>query len=149
MACSWRSCKHCAPFGWPATFSWPLMSLRPDMSLGRWLLVACFSNVKITPFRGLIFFQFSPHTQNPFATPRTVLREQKNHSAICRNSERCSYHTDLSRIVRPVSDPSVLNFSQFVGFQNSSNLSKIEKVTETCEFHGKETLFVKRKGFLG
>jgi len=32
--------------------------------------------------------------------------------------------------------------SQFVGFQVSPNLSKIEKVAETCEFDGKEPLFV-------
>ena len=43
-----------------------------------------------------------------------------------------------------MSDPSALNFSQFVGFQNSPNLSKIEKVAETFEFDGKEPLFVER-----
>jgi len=67
--------------------------------------------------------------------------EEKNHFAIGRNSERCCYHTDLSRFVLPISHPSALNF---VGFQNSPNLSKIEKVGETCEFDGKETLFVER-----
>ena len=46
---------------------------------------------------------------------------------------RYSCHTDLSRFVLPISDPSELNFSQFVGFQNSPNLNKIEKVAETCE----------------
>jgi len=30
-----------------------------------------------------------------------------------------------------------VNFSQFVGLQNSPNLSKIEKVAETCEFDEK------------
>ena len=39
---------------------------------------------------------------------------------------------------------SALNISQFVGFQDSPNLSKIEKVAETCEFDGKEPLFVER-----
>jgi len=68
----------------------------------------------------------------------------KNHFAIGRNSERCSYHTDLSRFVLPISDPSALNLSQFVGFQDSPNLNKIEKVAETCEFDGKEPLFVER-----
>jgi len=74
----------------------------------------------------------------PFATPGpwTVLNEQKNHFAIGRNSECCSYHTDLSRLVLPISDPSAL--------QDSPNLSKIEKIPETCEFDGKEPLFVKR-----
>jgi len=37
-----------------------------------------------------------------------------------------------------------LNFSQFVGLQDSPNLSKIEKVAENCDFDGKETLIVKR-----
>jgi len=37
-----------------------------------------------------------------------------------------------------------LNFSQFVGFQDSPNLSKNQKVAETCEFDGKEPLFVER-----
>ena len=86
------------------------------------------------------------HTRqkNPFSTLRTVLSEQKNHFAIGRNSERYSYHTDLSRFDLPISDPSALNFSQFVGFQNTPNLSRIEKVAETCEFDGKEPLFVER-----
>ena len=44
----------------------------------------------------------------------------------------------------PISDPSALNFSQFVGFQDSPNLNKIEKVAEACEFDGKEPLFVER-----
>ena len=51
---------------------------------------------------------------------------------------------NVRNCVLPISDPSVLNFSQFVGFQNSPNLSKIEKVAETCEFDGKEPLFVER-----
>ena len=49
------------------------------------------------------------HTRqkNPFATLiRTVLHRAKNHFATGRNSERCSYHTDLSRFVLPISDPS-------------------------------------------
>ena len=124
------------------------MSLRParNMSLGRWLLVGCFSSVKkITTFLGLIFFQVSLHKpKNPFASLGRSYTEQKNHFAIGRNSEIFSYHTDLSRFVLPISDPSALNFSHFVGFQDSLNLSKIEKVTETCEFDGKEPLFVER-----
>ena len=56
--------------------------------------------------------------KKPFATPRTVLDQFKNPFVIGRNSARFSYHTDLSRFVLPVSDPSALNFSQSVGFQN-------------------------------
>jgi len=82
--------------------------------------------------------------KNPLPSLGRSYSEKKNHFAIGRNSERCSYHIDLSRFVLPISDPSALNFSQFVGFQNSPNLSKIEKVAETCEFDGKEPLFVER-----
>jgi len=115
------------------------------MSLGRWLLVACFSSVRNHHVSGPhLFPSFTTCQKNPFAAPRTVLQRAKNHFAIGRNSERYSYHTDLSRLVLPISDPSALNFSQFVGFQNSPNLGKIEKVAETCEFDGKEPLFVER-----
>jgi len=121
------------------------MSLWParDMSLGRWLLVACFSSVKNHNVSG-------PHPFPSFTTCQKIplpplgrsYSDKKKHFAIGRNSERCSYHTDLSRFALPISDTSALNFSQFVGFQNSPNLSKIEKVAETCEFDGKEPLFV-------
>jgi len=115
------------------------------MSLGRWLLVDVSQALKITTVRGLIFFQVSLHTpKNPFASLVRSYTEQKNHFAIGRNSKRCSYHTDLSRFVLPISDPSALNFSHFFGFQDSPNLSKMEKVAETCEFDGKEPLFVER-----
>jgi len=87
----------------------------------------------------------SLHTpKNPFASLGRFYTEQKNHFAIVRNSEPCSYHTDLSRFVLPISHPSGLNFSQFVGFQDSPNLSKIGKVAENRDFDGKETLIVKR-----
>ena len=124
------------------------MSLRPaqNMSLGRWLLVACFSSVKNHNVSGPhLFPSFTTHAKKILLPPLgRSYREQKNHFAIGRNSERYSYHTNLSRFVLPISDPSALNFSQFVGFQNSQNLSKIEKVAETCEFDGKEPLFVER-----
>ena len=124
------------------------MSLRParDMSLGRWRLVACFSCVKKHNVSGPhLFPSFTTHAKKiPFPPLGRSYSEQKNHFAIGSNSERCSYHTDLSRFVLPISDPSALNFSQFVGFQNSPNLSKIGKIVETCEFHGKEQLFVER-----
>ena len=123
------------------------MSLRParDMSLGRWLLVACFSSVKNHNVSGPhLLPNVTTHAQKSLCFPRTVLHEQKNHFAIGRNSERCYYHTDLSRFVLPISDPSALNLSQFGGFQDSPNLSKIEKVAENRDFDGKETLIVKR-----
>ena len=130
------------------SLSGPLMSLRParNTSLGRWLLVACFPSVKNHNVLGPhLFPSFTTHTKKiPLPPLGRSYTEQKKPFAIGRNSERCSYHTDLSRFVLPISDPSALNFSQFVGFQKSPNLSKIEKVTETCEFDGKEPLFVER-----
>jgi len=144
MTCSWHSRNYSTPFGWAAICSGPLMSLWParDMSLGRRLLVACFSSLKNHNVSGPhLFPSFTIQPKKSLGRSYSV---QKNHFAIGRNSVRCSYHTDLSRFVLPISDPSVLNFSQFVGLQNSPNLSKIEKVAETCEFDGKEPLFVER-----
>jgi len=84
------------------------------MSLGRWLLVACFSSVKNYNVSGPhLFPSVTTHAKKSLCLPRTVLHEQKNHCAIGRNSERCSYHTDLSRFVLSISDPSALNLSQF------------------------------------
>ena len=56
--------------------------------------------------------------KDPFASLGRSYTEQNNPFAIGRNSERCSYHTDFSRFVLPVSDTPALNVSQFVTFQN-------------------------------
>ena len=79
------------------------MSLRPaqNMSLGRWLLVACFPSVKNHNVSGPhLFPSFTTCQKNPFATSRTVLQvsysEQKNHFAISRNYERCSSYLESS-----------------------------------------------------
>ena len=55
-----------------------------------------------------------------------------------RNSERCSYHTDLSRFVLPISDPSALNISQFVGFQTNGYHGKKEIRLKLNEVKGVE-----------
>ena len=147
MMCSWHPWIYSTPFRWTPTFSWPLVSLRTarNMSLERWLLVACFSSVKNHNVSGPhLFPSFTTYQKNPFATPRTVLQRSKK--SLCNRSQ---FRTLLlpHRFIkirpshlRPVS----INFSQFVGFQDSPNLSKIEKVAETCEFDGKEPLFVER-----
>jgi len=57
------------------------------------------------------------HAKKIPLSPRTYT-EQKNPFVIGRNSKRCFYNMNLSRCILPVSDPSALNFSQFVGFQN-------------------------------
>jgi len=64
------------------------MSLRParDMSLGRWLLVACFSSVKNQKVSGPhLFLSFTTCQKNPFATPRTVLQQAKK--SLCNRSQ--------------------------------------------------------------
>ena len=120
-------------------------STSPRYELGREAFSGIFSSVKNHNVSGShLFPSFTTYQKNPFATPRTVLQQAKKSLCNSRNSERCSYHTDLFRFVLPISDPSALNFSQFVGFQNSPKLSKIEKVAETCKFDGKEPLFVER-----
>jgi len=73
-----------------------------SMSLGMWLLVACFSSVKKHKVSGShLFPSVTTHAKKSLCLPRTVLHEQKNHFVIGRNSERCSYHTDLSRLSFP------------------------------------------------
>ena len=120
-------------------------STSPKYEVGKVPLVACFSSVKNHNVSGPhLFPSFSTHAKKIPLTPRTVLHWAKNPFATGRNSERCFYHIDLSWFVLPVSDPSALNCSQFVGFQDSPNLSKIEKVAENRDFDGKETLMVKR-----
>jgi len=111
----------------------------------RWLLVACFSSVKTHNVSGSHLFPSFTTCQKISLPPLgRSYSKQKNHFVIGRNSEHSFYHTDLFRFVLPISDPSALNFSQFVGFQNSPKMSKIEKVAEMCEFDGKEPLFVER-----
>jgi len=77
MTCSWHSRNYSMPFGWAATFTGPLMSLRParDMRLERWFLVACFSSVKNNNVSGNFFFD----------TPRTVLQRAKK--LLCNRSQ--------------------------------------------------------------
>jgi len=118
----------------------------PRYELGNVAFSSMFLKRKKSQRFGAPSFSKYHHTRQRILLPPVgrSYSEQKNHFAIGRNSERCSYHTDLSRFVLPISDPSALNFSQFVGFQNSPNLSKIGKVAETCEFDGKEPLFVER-----
>ena len=130
MSWTWHSRIYSGIVGCVFPFLNPLVSLRPaqNMSLGRWLLVACFSSVKNHNVSGPhLFPSVTTHAKKSLCFPRTVLHEQKNHFAIGRNSKRCCYHTDLSRFVLPISDPSALNLSQFVGFQDSPNLSKNRK----------------------
>jgi len=121
-------------------------STSPKYNLGKVAFSSMFLKRKKSQRFGASSFSKFHHTAKKFPLPPLgrSYSEQKNHFAIGRNSEHCSYHTDLSRFVLPISDPSALNFSQFVGFQNSPNLSNIEKVAETCEFDGKELLFVER-----
>jgi len=121
-------------------------STSPSYELGKVAFSSMFLKRKKSQRFGALSFSKFHHTRKKIPLPPLgrCYSDQKNHFAIGRNSERCSYHTDLSRFVLPISDPSALNLSQFVGLQNSPNLSKIEKVAETCEFDGKEPLFVER-----
>jgi len=117
------------------------------MSFGR-RLVQCsmFLKRKTSQRFGVSSFFFpsvTTHAKKSRCFPRTVIHRAKK--SLCnRNSERSSYHTDLSRVFLPICDTSALSFSQFVGFQNSPYLSKIEKVAEMCEFDGKERLFCRK-----
>jgi len=124
-----------------------VVSTSPKYKLGKVAFSSMFLKRKKSQCFGDSSFSKFHHTRQkiPFPPLGRSYSEQKNHFSIGRNFERCSYHTDLSRFVLPISDPSSLNFSQFVRFQNQSspNLSKIEKVAETCEYDGKEALIAK------
>jgi len=147
MVCSWHSWIYSTPLWRTPTFSWPLVSLRParNVSLGKWLLVACFASVRNHNVSGPHLFQsVTTHAQKSPCLPRTVLHRAKK--SLCNRSQfRTLFLPHRFIKIRPSHrDPSALNFSQFVGFQDSPSLSKIEKVAETCEFDGKEPLLVER-----
>jgi len=95
-------------------------STSPKYELGKVAFSSMLPKRKKSQCFGASSFSKFHYTRkkNPFAPLGQSYTEQKNPFAIGRNSERFSYHTDLSRFVHPVSDPSALNFSQFVGFQN-------------------------------
>ena len=83
-------------------------STSPRYELGKVAFSSMFLERKKSQRFGVSSFSKFHHTRqkNPFATPRRSYSEPKNHFAIGRNSERYSYHTDLSRFVLPISDPS-------------------------------------------
>jgi len=144
MTCSLHCRNYSTLFWWAATFSWPLLSLWPawDMSLGRGLLVACFSSIKNHNVSGPhLFPSFTNAKKIPLPPLGRSHSEQKNHFAIGRNSERCSYHTDWSRFVLHISDPSALNLSdsripQF--WAKSKKLRKRANLTEKSRCLSKE-----------
>ena len=87
MTCSWHSRNYSTPFGWAATFSWPLMSLRSarDVSLGRWLLVACFWSVKNHNISGPhLFPSFTTHGVTMIRWPKMRIIRISNFLRIVR-----------------------------------------------------------------
>ena len=88
MSWTWHSRIYSGIVGCVFPFLNPLVSLRPaqNMSLGRWLLVACFSSVKNHNVSGPhLFPSFTTCQKNPFATPRTVLQRAKK--SLCNRSQ--------------------------------------------------------------
>jgi len=135
------------PFRRTPTFSWPLASLRParNMSLGRWLLVACFSCVKNHNVSGPhLFSSVTTHAKKSLYLPRTVLHRAKE--SLCNRSQfRTLFLPHRFIKIRPSNQrPVSIEFLTICRIPKSPNLSKIEKVAETCEFDGKEPLFVER-----
>jgi len=129
------------------TLSGPPMLLRPaqNMSLGRWLLVACFSRLKNHNVSGPHLFSSVTNTpKKSLCLPRTVLHRTKK--SLCNRSQfRTLFLPHRFIKIRPSHQrPVSIEFLTIFGFQDSPNLSKIEKVAETCEFDGKEPLFVER-----
>jgi len=123
------------------------MSLRParDMSLGRWLSVACFSSVKNHNVSGPhLFPSFITRQKNPFATPRTVLQRAKK--SLCNRSQfRTLFLPHRFIKIRPSHQrPVSIEFLTICRIPEFPKSEQIEKVAETCEFDGKEPLFVER-----
>ena len=121
-------------------------STSPKYELGKVALSSMFlKRKKSQRFRASSFSKFH-HTRqkNPVCYLGRSCTEPKKPFAIGRHSERCSYNTDYSRFVLPVSNPSALNLSQFVGIQNFPEWIQNEKVAETLEVDGKEPLFSER-----
>ena len=138
---------------WPVPLSGPLMSLRPARvcqsprtSLGEWILVACFSSVKNhNVSRPHLFPSFTTRAKKiPLPPLGRSYNEQKK--SLCNGLQfRTLFLPHRFIKIRPSHQrPVSIEFLTIVGFQNSPNLSKIEKVAETCEFDGKEPLFVER-----
>jgi len=125
----------------------PPMSLRlaRNMSFGRWLLVACFSSVKIRNVSGHhLFPNATTHAKKFLCPPRTVLHRAKK--TLCNRSQfRTLFLPHRFIKIRPSHQrPVSVEFATICGIPGSPNLSKIEKVAENREFDGKETLIVKR-----
>ena len=129
------------------TLSRPPMSLRlaRNMSFGRWLLVACFSSVKIRNVSGHhLFPNATTHAKKFLCPPRTVLHRAKK--TLCNRSQfRTLFLPHRFIKIRPSHQrPVSVEFVTICGIPGSPNLSKIEKVAENRDFDGKETLIVKR-----
>ena len=79
---------YSTPFRRAPTFSWLVVSLRAarNMSLGRWLLVACFSSVKNHNVSGPhLFPSVTTHAQKSLCLPWTVLHRAKK--SLCNSSQ--------------------------------------------------------------
>ena len=75
------------------------------------------------------------HTRRkiPVPTLGQSYSKQKNHFAIGCNSERCYYHTDLSRFVLPISDPGRPDSIEFVTICRIPEFPKSEQNRKSCE----------------
>jgi hypothetical protein len=130
MSWTWHSRIYSGIVGCVFPFLNPLVSLWPtqNMSLGRWLLVACFWSVKNHNVSGPhLIPSFTTCQKNFFATPKTVLQGAKK-SLYNRSQFRTLFLPHRFIKIRPSHQrPVSIEFSQFVGFQDSPNLSKIGK----------------------
>jgi len=99
---------------------------------------------KLQRFGASSFSKFHHMPKKSLCHPRTVLKQSKK--SFCNRSQfRTLFLPHRFIKIRPSHQrPVSIEFVTICRFQDSPNLSKIEKVAETCEFHGKEPLFVER-----
>jgi len=90
------------------------------------------------------FSKFHTRRKNPVATPRTVLQRAKK--SLCNRSQFRTLLLPHRFIkIRPSHQrPVSIEFLTICRIAEFPKSEQIEKVAETCEFDGKEPLFVKR-----
>jgi len=130
---------------WPSFRTADVASTSPRYEFGKVAFSSMFLQRKNHNVSGPhLFPSFTTRKRNPFGVPRTVLQQVKKSLYNWSQFRTLFLPHRFIKIRLSHQQPSALNFTQFVRFQNSPNLSKIEKVAETRKFDRKEPLFVER-----
>ena len=120
-------------------------STSPRYELGKVAFSSMFLKRKKSQRFGASFFpNFTTCQKNPFATPGTVLLRAKK-SLCTRSRFRTLFLPHRFIKIRPSHQrPVSIEFLTICRIPEFPKSEQIEKVAETCEFDGKEPLFVER-----